>query len=565
MPRRYDRLRQDGDPSRQRLLLEPSDGHSQAMPLLLTLLTLIGVPHFAQAHNGAVAIAYPVNGIVIDGDLQDWPEGMTRYAIGGHFVNHPLYSPQDYKAWFQIGYGAGENTLYIAVQVQDDFLARQYQGFPNSQDGCEIFYEAAHNPGNVQSTQYWLWGETAGNSRVGSISAVEVQVKWGGQGYSYEWRVPLATPSIGLEAGQVLGFDIALWDKDADESAAYMMWGDGFDKPDRSDFLGDLLLAGKDAALATLSGHMRWEDDGAPAIRSYVNVYVHSVAKSRLQFKTDHNGNFRLDLPAGLYRMASIIDRSASADIPVELPLAKDARVALVAPIPQGDRTKPEKSISRRISGGSHSGYWQQLGVEDGLPISAITALLQDRQGHIWLGTERHGVSRYNGARLTTFTTEDGLASNNVTALAEDHKGNLWIGTDEGVSRYDGAYLSRFTREDGLVHNQINALVTDQQGLLWIGTNTGLSRYDGAHFTTFTTRDGLADYYISSIELDQQGLLWIGTGKGLNQYDGKRFTIFTRQDGLVDDYITALFAEDQTKLWIATEKGFSYYNRLVAK
>ena len=33
------------------------------------------------AHNGAVAIAVPVSGIAIDGDLSDWPEDLRRYPI----------------------------------------------------------------------------------------------------------------------------------------------------------------------------------------------------------------------------------------------------------------------------------------------------------------------------------------------------------------------------------------------------------------------------------------------------------------------------------------------------
>jgi len=34
-----------------------------------------------EAHNGKVAIAVPVEGIVVDGDLSDWPEDMRRYPI----------------------------------------------------------------------------------------------------------------------------------------------------------------------------------------------------------------------------------------------------------------------------------------------------------------------------------------------------------------------------------------------------------------------------------------------------------------------------------------------------
>ena len=49
--------------------------------IILGLLLALVLPHFAYAHNGAVAIAMPVEGIVIDGELSDWPEGMRQYPI----------------------------------------------------------------------------------------------------------------------------------------------------------------------------------------------------------------------------------------------------------------------------------------------------------------------------------------------------------------------------------------------------------------------------------------------------------------------------------------------------
>ena len=47
--------------------------------IVFGLLVLLSGP--AAAHNGAVAVAVPVEGITVDGDLGDWPEGMDRYPI----------------------------------------------------------------------------------------------------------------------------------------------------------------------------------------------------------------------------------------------------------------------------------------------------------------------------------------------------------------------------------------------------------------------------------------------------------------------------------------------------
>ena len=46
------------------------------------ILLLLAVPLIA--HNGAVAIAVPVEGIVVDGDLSDWEWIAGRTDTGSH-------------------------------------------------------------------------------------------------------------------------------------------------------------------------------------------------------------------------------------------------------------------------------------------------------------------------------------------------------------------------------------------------------------------------------------------------------------------------------------------------
>ena len=78
-------------------------------------------PHSSHAHNGAVAIAVPIEGIVVDGDLSDWPEGVRRYEIARFGAGTPLGSAGDFKAEFRISYNAQENALYVAVERFDYF------------------------------------------------------------------------------------------------------------------------------------------------------------------------------------------------------------------------------------------------------------------------------------------------------------------------------------------------------------------------------------------------------------------------------------------------------------
>ena len=56
--------------------------------------------------------------------------------------------------------------------------------------------------------------------------------------------------------------------------------------------------------------------------------------------------------------------------------------------------------------------------------------------GHLWFGSGRSGVSRYDGQLFQTLTVQDGLAGSGVRAIYQDGEGQYWFATDQGVSRY---------------------------------------------------------------------------------------------------------------------------------
>jgi hypothetical protein len=88
---------------------------------------------------------------------------------------------------------------------------------------------------------------------------------------------------------------------------------------------------------------------------------------------------------------------------------------------------------------GIRQARWYTLNGQDGRPSTTIRAILQDRQGYLWFGTDSGGVCRFDGAQFITFSSADGLAGNTVFSVAEDHQGRLWFGTRDGsISRYDG-------------------------------------------------------------------------------------------------------------------------------
>ena len=83
---------------------------------------------------------------------------------------------------------------------------------------------------------------------------------------------------------------------------------------------------------------------------------------------------------------------------------------------------------------------------------------------------------------IKSLDIENGLSQNTVNALLEDKDGFLWIGTDDGLNRYDGqtVVVYKHIRSDTttIPDNQIQSLYQDKQGRVWIGTVAGLALYD---------------------------------------------------------------------------------------
>lgn len=70
----------------------------------------------------------------------------------------------------------------------------------------------------------------------------------------------------------------------------------------------------------------------------------------------------------------------------------------------------------------------------EGLPQSQVTAITQDNQGYLWVGT-LSGLAKFNGRKFTNYSINDGLLTNLITTLYST-KNELWIGHEGGISLF---------------------------------------------------------------------------------------------------------------------------------
>ncbi len=223
------------------------------------------------------------------------------------------------------------------------------------------------------------------------------------------------------------------------------------------------------------------------------------------------------------------------------------------------------------------------IGRTEGLSQSTVYAILQDRSGFMWFGTE-NGLNRFDGYDFTVFQHVPGdpssLSHNSVLTLYEDREGILWIGTlNGGLNRYD-PQLGSFRnyrhipgRGDSLSNDIVGAIHEDRDGTFWVGTDSGLTRLDRAsgRFTPqplATDRPGKSDH-IHDICEDHDGALWIGTfGGGVSRLDRRTgLSVHFRHDpadpaSLGDDYVYCLHIDRQGFLWIGSPSGLYRFDRI---
>jgi signal transduction histidine kinase/ligand-binding sensor domain-containing protein len=205
------------------------------------------------------------------------------------------------------------------------------------------------------------------------------------------------------------------------------------------------------------------------------------------------------------------------------------------------------------------------LPASDPLATHAVVAFLEDREGDLWIGTETSGLHILRDSRFRTLGTGEGLNSDNLTAIVEGADKTLWIGSrDSGLNRISATQTTSLTTATGLLSDVILSLASAPNGTLWVGTPDGLNEIGPSRITSYTSADGLPDDFIRSLLVAPDHSLWIGTRRGLTHFANGHFKTWTGTDGLGSDLVGALAATPDGDLWIATLNGLTrlHQNRL---
>ncbi|HEV2207279.1 MAG TPA: two-component regulator propeller domain-containing protein [Verrucomicrobiae bacterium] len=211
--------------------------------------------------------------------------------------------------------------------------------------------------------------------------------------------------------------------------------------------------------------------------------------------------------------------------------------------------TWPAAAVEVTVPGGTEAMHvWRAA---DGLPSDAVTAIIQTREGFLWIGTSA-GLVRFDGVTFTTLPLEASTTNAAITALCEDSDGHLWIGTQQdGVFEQGRGRMRHFEQKQGLCGPAVTSLAAGQRGQVWIGTKTGLNLWTGEAFRAYRTREGLPADFVSGVSVARSGTVWIATRLGMCRYVNGRlgpYTFQTESQGRSPEYLGA-YEDRHRNLW----------------
>jgi signal transduction histidine kinase/ligand-binding sensor domain-containing protein/DNA-binding response OmpR family regulator len=202
------------------------------------------------------------------------------------------------------------------------------------------------------------------------------------------------------------------------------------------------------------------------------------------------------------------------------------------------------------------------LDLKSGLSNNYVQAILQDKQGYVWIGT-RDGLNRYDGYECMVFREE--LPSTFIYSLMQHSSGEVWIGAAQGgVVMYDPVkerFRSIISESKGLgslAGKDVYSFYEDHNKGVWICTLQGLARVPASRDTVvWYDLPSKRSYSCTAIAFDSVSRMWVaGTNLGLYRV-GKNNTLQDPPEyfeGVATAFIRDIRFTPEM-VWIATDNA----------
>ena len=153
----------------------------------------------------------------------------------------------------------------------------------------------------------------------------------------------------------------------------------------------------------------------------------------------------------------------------------------------------------------------------------AVTSMMFDRDGNLWVGTDAKGLFRIYGNTVEPYGHTEGLSGDSVWALFEDREGIIWAGSTSGIDSFRDPHIVTFSALEGLGKDLAAGVLAGRDGTIWVANNGSLDRIKNGTITSIRRRNGLPGDQVASLLEDRAGNMWVGVDDGLYLLKDGRF------------------------------------------
>ena len=235
----------------------------------------------------------------------------------------------------------------------------------------------------------------------------------------------------------------------------------------------------------------------------------------------------------------------------------------------------------------------EQFTERDGLLSNVIWDLLEDKEGNIWVASDR-GLERFREGNLVPYTTRGGLRPRGVFAnrdssvwisafatkeitrigphgrddvheppcwcyrMAQDSLGDVWAFEDTMIVRFHGLTPRRVWLEGPQVLAP-DAMAIDPSGTVWLTDQSlGLARLVGNRLQSVAPATEIGRF--TSLLSDRAGRIWVGSTGRVIRYDHGKLTVFGEAEGVKAGQITDLYEDRAGNLWAVGAEGIHKFD-----
>ena len=204
-------------------------------------------------------------------------------------------------------------------------------------------------------------------------------------------------------------------------------------------------------------------------------------------------------------------------------------------------------------------GKWTSYSVPgfDGTKIWSH-ALLLDRNGSLWVGTENEGIYRIHDGIADHYTMSDGLSGNAIGLFFEDREGNIWVRTEGGFDMFRNTAIISYTTHQGLSSASLRSVLALRDGSVWLANGGGLDILrKESEFTSFSSR-ALPGHSVKAMLEDHKGAVWLAVDSTLMRFQNGRFREIRRQNAqrfAANGEVTGIAEDENRRIWVLTSEG----------